>query len=506
MQNQLTSFLKGVDQAACAWFGQYGGALETLGFGLVLGGNPLSTTVGSGLMLANAAAEAGCNYDPNNTAGGTPVPGIDGCAETDGAAALVCYYGDGQIAGIPLTVEAGCNEIIAVTEGTNNDGSPNLKIDTGYLNGSRGYVLFPNYDPNRGGYVSLEPEGDVSCVRDEDTTKPELSPEDLPTINYTDPETNCSMNISFKGYAEGPSGQVYQIQQIEAANDPANSTRAGGGIIGGCNFNPTIVVKKIGGGGGDEPPITIPVPSPTPPSGDDWWKPYVQAAIQGVVAGAVEELIENLLNRPYSEVIYRAVSVCEKDADGEDISEAVEIPIPQLKAPDAQLARLDAIAELLQAHKNFKQPICGKTKPVLKGQWVTTRWKSDEVMDHSGKRLRKLFRYRTQSTRDVGQLSAYWCDFVWRSGNVCTFHKGAWWGTPQVWAESEEEGKRVIRFAASEAGLDPDQVGEWGISGSSTPRYGMSGTMKIQVFEGYPWVAKRDGSDWPNYLAKPSNP
>ena len=82
-------------------------------------------------------------------------------------------------------------------------------------------------------------------------------------------------------------------------------------------------------------------------------------------------------------------------------------------------------------------------------------------MDHSGKRLRKLLRYRSESSRDLGQLSAYWQDFTWNAGDIIVFHKGAWWGTPQVWAASQEEGQRVLRFAAAEAGIDPDQVGEW---------------------------------------------
>ena len=161
-------------------------------------------------------------------------------------------------------------------------------------------------------------------------------------------------------------------------------------------------------------------------------------------------------------------------------------------------AKLDAILECACGDK--------PEKPVLEGQWVTTRWESLEKMDHSGKRLRKLFRYRTKSTRDLGQLSAYWADFSWRAGPVCIFHKGAWWGTPQIWAESEEEGKRVIRFAAAEAGLDPDQTGEWGVSGSRSPRYGMSGTMKIHLKEGFPWVSARDSDSWPNVLARQHDP
>jgi hypothetical protein len=30
----------------------------------------------------------------------------------------------------------------------------------------------------------------------------------------------------------------------------------------------------------------------------------------------------------------------------------------------------------------------------------------------------------------------------------------------------------------------------------------MSGTMRIHVHKGFPWVASRDGASWPNYLAK----
>jgi hypothetical protein len=309
---------------------------------------------------------------------------------------------------------------------------------------------------------------------------------------------DCTINTTFHGFLANPNG-TGGVQPVFVMEPAVESRASGGVIVGECNFQPTVVVG--GGGDGGEPPKPIPNP-PYPPGGDDWWK----AIAQGVTAGLTEEILENILNRPYPEVIYRHVSVCEKDEDGEPISEAVEIPINALKAPDAQIARLDAIVELLQAHKNFKQPICPNEKPELLGDWVTTRWESDEKMVDSGRRLRKLFRYRTQSSRDLGQLSAYWRDFTWQSGPVCVIHKGAWWGTPQVWAESAEEGKRVLRHAAAEAGLDPDQVGGWTISSSRSPRNGMSGTMKILKKEGFPWVASRQGTDWPNYLASSSNP
>ena len=502
MNGQLPSFLKAADKAACSWFSQYGGALDSIGLALAVTPEPLSTKVGLGLMLANAAAEQGCDYDPNNTAGGTPVPGIKGSAETDGGAALVCYYGDDGIAGIPLPASSGCNKIISVTPGTNGDGSPNLQIDVGYVSRDQGFLYYPNYDLARGAYVALDPVAPVACVKDEDTTQPVLTPEDLPPVTYTDEDNGCTMNITFKGYAEGPAGSLYQIQQIE----PAATLRADGGVIGGCNFNPTIVVRKVGGGGGDggggEPPITIPMPEPTPPAGDNWWEPYVKAALGGIVAGATEELLESLLKGNYPGLIYRMVSVCEKDASGEPISEQVEVPIPDLPAPDAQLARLDAIVELLQASKNFKQPTCDQDQPVREGDFRTIQFRSASPSPFSNSRLRKRFRYRSVSGLGLGEVVDHWKDFTFESGPVVVGHLGSSWGTPQVWAASEEEGKRVIRHAGGEAGIDPDQVGRWRIGSSDSARYGVSDTMSVDTEGGFYRITARDGSDGRPIVAK----
>jgi hypothetical protein len=208
------------------------------------------------------------------------------------------------------------------------------------------------------------------------------------------------------------------------------------------------------------------------------------------------ELLRQLLEQDLPPKALTLNPVCEDEAD------STTVVLPAEKYMDRIQSSLDALPVLLQAHLGYKTPTCGNEKPELLGQWVTTRWESDEKMVDSGRRLRKLFRYRTQSARDLGQLSDYWRDFTWKSGPVCVIHKGAWWGTPQVWAESAEEGKRVIRHAAAEAGIDPDQVGGWTISSSRSPRNGMSGTMRILKKEGFPWVASRQGADWPNMLAK----
>jgi hypothetical protein len=506
MQNQLLSFLKGVDKAACQWFGEYGGALDALGFALAVTPEPLSTKVGVGLMLANAAAEQGCEYDPNKT--GTPIGegdvGVIFCyhVKTDGQT-IYGYRADGTYV-LVVRENATAVEITRVWRPTPGE----IQFTTRNSNGTEGGGRF-----SYGGelYIGFGRQGD-NCLASREPDDPEpIEPPTLPPVTYKDEDNGCEMNITFKGYAEGPAGSVYQITQIE----PSENARASGGVIGGCFFNPTIIVKKVGGGGdggggGDDPPITIPVPVPDPGGDDgddeDWWVPYVKAALGGVVAGATEELIENLLNQPYSSMIYRAVSVCEKNAEGEPISEAIEIPIPALKAPDAQIARLDAIAELLQAHKNFKQPVCENERPILEGDWRTISFRSESTSPYGKSRLRKRFRYRSLSGIGLGELVDHWRDFTFESGPVCVSHKGHPWGTPQVWAATADEGKRVIQHAAREAGFDADQVGGWVVSSSVSARYGVSDTMKVDTKGGYFWITARDGSDRRPVVAYPSDP
>jgi len=175
--------------------------------------------VGVGLMLANAAAQKGCTFDPNKQGSGSPTPGIKGCAETDGGAALVCYTYAGSVVATPLPASSGVNKIISTTPGTNPDGSSNLRIDYGDVNGNESFIFFPTYNPTTMGYVALEPVSPVSCKRQEDTTGPQLEPDDIPEYNYTDTETGCEMNITLKGYVEGPGGDVFQVTQIEAVDD-----------------------------------------------------------------------------------------------------------------------------------------------------------------------------------------------------------------------------------------------------------------------------------------------
>ncbi len=155
--------------------------------------------------------------------------------------------------------------------------------------------------------------------------------------------------------------------------------------------------------------------------------------------------------------------------------------------------RMDALAWMINNSGLIPYTTCATTKPKLEGQWVSTHWVSDNDSAGGTDKLRKLFRYRTKSERTTDELQQFWKQLVWESGPVIVGHKGAWWGTPKVWAIDEAEGKRVLRFAGGEAGIDPDLDGEWFVASSRSPRYGMTGTMRLAMKRGTYWVTSRDG-------------
>ncbi len=503
--------MKAADQAACKWFGEYGGALAGVGTALAVTPEPISTKIGLGLVLANAAAQTGCNYDPSK---GGELGRIDGCS------AIVGGYGQ-------LYAKWGGNDwqIQSVLYQGKLCSIDNIDEYPSKFNGQWGYrgQFYSTEDGSGtdcelGNRVHVALDNSEAAVQDavfklvpvqgecDKAEQPGIQPPDIADEPYTDPDNGCQLNVKFLGYAEGPAGSLYQITQM----DPVLEGRASGGVIGGCNFNSSIVVNNIGGGGngGSEPPYVFPNPDNPPPSPnpeEPWWVPYVKTALGGVVAGITEEVIESFFNKNYPGLIYRMVSVCEKDAEGEPISEQVEVPIPEMPAPDAQLARLDAIVELLQAHKNFKQPVCPNERPKLEGDWRTISFRSTQSSPYGKSCIRKRFRYRSMSGIGLGELVDHWKDFTWTTGPVIVTHRGHSWGTPQVWAATADEGKRVIQHAAREAGFNANQVGEWGISDSASSRYGVSLPVKVDTTGGYYWITARDGSDGRPIVAQTPN-
>jgi len=195
--------------------------------------------------------------------------------------------------------------------------------------------------------------------------------------------------------------------------------------------------------------------------------------------------------------IYKLKGVCEDVAEGADQPEQQWL-LPEEPKLDGLGRRIDSLAEMLQVHLGYKTPTCGPNpneRPVLEGEWRTISFRSDDVSPYGSGRLRKRFRYRSVSSLGLGDVVAHWMDFTFEAGSVCVQHAGASWGTPQVWASTADEGKRVIRHAAGEAGLDPDQDGRWIVGGSRSARVGVSGTMRVDTKGGYYWITARDGSD-----------
>jgi len=109
-----------------------------------------------------------------------------------------------------------------------------------------------------------------------------------------------------------------------------------------------------------------------------------------------------------------------------------------------------------------------------------------------GKRLS----YRDQSGASRAAHAAHWDGFEFNAGPVIVACVGDW-GTLQVWAASEAEGRRVIQHAASIANLpvdDPEDA-EWVVTTSSNPRFGKPGRFRVATCYGLPVVTKRRGSD-----------
>ena len=203
------------------------------------------------------------------------------------------------------------------------------------------------------------------------------------------------------------------------------------------------------------------------------------------------------LNLPgLNPVSYRLHVPCSWDKDQGGFTEWIDYDIEGTDNGILGLARrIDALAYLLDRATQFPYRECANVKPTLEGDWVTIAWISDESSSDSPLRLRKRTRYRSKSDRDSKQLQSYFATFKWDAGPVCVIHADAWWGTPQVWASTEAEGKRVLRHIAGEAGIDPDQVGRWITRGSNNPRIGMAGRMGVRRIDGIPWVSRRDGSN-----------
>ena len=315
----------------------------------------------------------------------------------------------------------------------------------------------------------------------------------IPDLPYTDPETGCQLNINFQGFTIGPGDELRGVYKIE----PAATTRATGGVITNCNFAPVIYAPDPGGpgGGGGGPYIGPWDPSwdPIPPGGggDPPWLPIITGAAGGAIAGIVDNILEELFKVPVPQYKYTFRAACDYKQDGS--FEDYTITLPEQSWNDRVLAMQEMNIDFLQQHLLWKTPTCGGGGQPVTGDPVTVNFRSFTYTPTGNNVARKRFVYFDQTGSPVETHVAHWKDFVWKAGPVWVGLKGTPLGTCQVWAETVEEGKRVISHAAQVAGVNVND-GEWLSGTSRDPRYGVAAEMHTaQHSEGHYLVTKRSG-------------
>ena len=486
--------------ASCDFITKLGNAAPYIS-PFAVSGVPLLKAAAVAAAVANFATRDGCSWDPDKE---TELPltqgGPSGCKKADGN----CLYGGVVQSGI-----SGFRPLFG----------PAAEITSFSLN----YTPIAGTDPQewteewaaswleangtpksesgqtsviakQKGVAVVQAQG-CECTEDLPTPDTVIDYGDIPPHSYTDESTGCTLIVETLGFATGSGGVIDPVYRITPGDESGRKREGGGGVIGGCNFSPTIYYQPGGGGGcgGGCPPYP-PLPDPGPgDEGPNYWQDLINDFIGGLISNIVADQLLSLFEPEYNGVTYRVQSVCETNDKCEPIDKAKEVPVKTGKFDVAVMERLDAIAQLFQPLKDYKQPTCRVCPP--KGDFRTITFVSDEYSPDGNNRLRKRFRYRSESSIGRDELVDHWRLFEWDAGPVCVIHSGHTWGTPQVWAASADEGKRVIQHAGREAGVDPNQVGEWTISGSDNPRFGMPGRMRVAKTRNGGWcITERLGS------------
>jgi len=167
-------------------------------------------------------------------------------------------------------------------------------------------------------------------------------------------------------------------------------------------------------------------------------------------------------------------------------------PPPDLNPPTFDYS--DDFKDIKDRLERIEDCACS-SEPIPQGEFRTISFRSDETSPYGKSRLRKRLRYRSLSGNDLGTLVDYWKDFSFEGGPYRVRWTGGTWGTVEVWAASEAEGKRVIQHAAGEAGFDAFETGRWSVRVTSSSRRGVPCTVRVDTTGGYYWITARDGSD-----------
>lgn len=447
--------------AECAFYGGGTEVAAAVALGSALTGQWWGTIGASavGLAFNYAAGLAGCDEDPGNPEQGSPGD-IPGCKRTDNGAGILVDGATGE--DLPGAFNANLNEIVSyerTSGGLNNWTVKNRTGQTATL----------SYYP---------PQGDTAYLRliFGDCAESGPSPEPLPPDAIGRPteveDGDCTWTITPKDAYIDASGSVRTYYVLEANNESCGGPFAyWSGPDGPTPVNPNPP---------DERPDPIPPPEPCPcePGSGNCPDPCPEIPPPHQLDGTVYEL----------------EGVCECVPEGQE-QPKYQYVIGGNRFEQVLSSKLDALAGMLQQQMAMKTPTCPPEPCTLEGDYRTISFISDEKSPQGNSRLSKRFRYRSSSGVGLSGVVEHWRSFTWQAGAVIVTHTGSALGAPKVWAATAEEGKRVIRHAAGEAGIDADQVGRWIISGSSDPRYGMPGTMRVNTKGGYYWITSRLGPD-----------
>ncbi len=231
--------------ATCQFLQSFGSSLVGYGaYALFAGGTgTVPLALGAAAMLASNSL---CTWDsetPGTVTNNGPIG--DQCWGTDGRMTVYRTL-DGQQSGFHASNIVGIKSVtyVGVVNGQN-------RYDCIGEAPSGADVPFTYYE----GYNDLGEYQSVEVVVTSGTcTVPGPGSYGTPDpYTYNDPDSGCNLTIHWEGVVVDQSGTPQPIYKIEPA---ATGLRAGGGIIGGCNFAPVLYVG--GGGGGNEPPYTIP--------------------------------------------------------------------------------------------------------------------------------------------------------------------------------------------------------------------------------------------------------
>ena len=463
--------------ATCQILGAGAGIAANIAVGSALTGQIWGLVGGgAGVLAANALAAAnGCfpvNPDPGPGSGGNGI-GEGQCMETDGCFLVLERRGGESIYTGPVR-----KLISSVASGTYPNGT--AKCTTTWIDCSGETVSDDEAQEDLWPIATTVLEGG-NCVGDPSGPPSNPLPDPVPV---PDPDGGpCTFNTQLiDSYINAAGGM--SILYETCATGPGCSGCSRFWYHGPGNTQPAPP-EPIPGPDGE------PLPQPNPEGGSPdcpdpcspcKWEPCEPC------------------EPPEAEITARQFwfnSACGENEDGTKAS----VPYYLQGASDlkscfnALASQNQTIMEMIQQHLLWKTPTCPEETPELEGDMRTISFRSDETSPYGKSRLRKRLRYRSLSGIGLGELVDHWKDFTFTGGPVCVKHTGSSWGSPQVWAASEAEGKRVLLHAAGEAGVDPNQVGRWRVGRSDSSRIGVSLEMRVDTTGGYYWITERDGSN-----------